>query len=126
MTGDFDEEELELLATLLERRYGRATAFECAEADLGGDPPQSVPAVFWEGRGAQFVVCKMGESRYRAQFFLGDAAAFAGRPEYEDLADCVTTLLRLQSDEERARRGVFSGATAAMLAAGEYDGPTVI
>lgn len=126
MPSDFDEEELEVLATLLERRYGRATAFECAEAELGGDPPQTCAAVLWEGRGAQFVVCKTGKSRYRAQFFLGDAAALAGRPEYEDLAECVNTLLRLQSDEERARRGVFSGATAATLSAGEYDGPIVI
>jgi hypothetical protein len=126
MSSDFDEEELELLATLLERRYGRATAFECAEAELGSDSPQTCAAVLWEGRGAQFVVCKTGESRYRAQFFLGDAAAFAGRPEYGDLAECVNTLLRLQSDEERARRGVFSGATAATLSAEEYDGPVVI
>lgn len=126
MASDFDEEELELLATLLERRYGRATAFECAEADLGGTPAQPCPAVFWEARDAQFVVCKTGESRYRAQFFLGDAAAFAGRPEYADLAECVNTLLRLQSDEERARRGVFSGATAATLSTEEYDGPIVI
>jgi hypothetical protein len=124
MVCDFDEEELELLAALLERRYGRATAFECVEAELGGDPPQSCAAVLWEGRGAQFVVCKTGESRYRPQFFLGDAAAFGGRPEYEDLAECVNTLLRLQADDERRRAGVFSGATAAALE--EYDGPTII
>jgi hypothetical protein len=124
MTAEFDQEELELLAALLERRYGRATAFECAEAELEGVSPRTCAAVFWEGRGAQFMVCKTGDSRYRAQFFLGDAAAFGGRPEYDDLAECVNTLLRLQADDERRRAGVFSGATAATLE--EYDGPTVI
>lgn len=124
MTSEFDEEELELLAALLERRYGRATAFECAEAQLDRDSHQTCAAVYWEGRGAHFVVCKTGESRYRAQFFPGDAAAFGGRPEHEDFAECINALLRLQADDERRRAGAFSGATAATLE--EYDGPTVI
>lgn len=124
MASEFDEEELELLAALLERRYGRATAFECAEADIEGVSPRTCAAVFWEGRGAQFVVCKTGDSLYRAEYFLGDAAAFGARPEFDDLAVCVNTLLRLQADDERRRAGVFSGATAATLE--EYDGPTVI
>jgi hypothetical protein len=124
MASEFDEEELELLAALLERRYGRATAFECAEAEIDGVSPRTCAAAFWEARGAQFVLCKTGESRYRAQFFLGDAAALGGPGEHEDLADCVNTLLRLQADDERRRSGVFSGATAATLE--EYTGPTVI
>lgn len=108
---NFDDHELGVVAELLQRRYGRPTAFECAEAEIELDPAAAVtrtcPALYWEARGAQFVVCKAGEARYRGQFFEGAVAASdIGQREYADVGDCVTSLLRLQSDREREHAGV--------------------
>lgn len=83
MTAEFDEEELELLAVLLERRYGRATAFERAEAQLDGDFPQACAAVCWDGRGAQFVVCKTGNPTTSAGALSGATAATLSAEEYD-------------------------------------------
>jgi hypothetical protein len=109
MIPNFYDTELALAAELLARRYGDAISFECAEAeialDAGRDATTACPALYWEARGAQFVVCKTGEGRYRGQFFEGEGvpAELAAR-EFVDLGDCVTSLLRVQSDHERALR----------------------
>lgn len=129
MTCEFTAEELDVAAALLERRYGNAIAFELAEVDLAteGDPAGLTCAAFyWEARGAHFVVCKLSVDRFRGEFFEGTVPGGAGEPEFDDLGDCVTALLRTQSDRERARAGAVSGATAATLAGDEYHGPTLI
>ena len=108
MIPAFDDSDLTLATELLARRYGHAVAIERAEAEIspetGGDAPIACPALFWEARGAQFVVCKVGEGRYRGQFFeSGEPPADMAAREFVDLGDCVTSLLRVQSDRERLR-----------------------
>ncbi len=109
MALEFTEEEFEVVASLLERRYGRATPFESAEVELLLDPDSATadacPALYWEARDAHFVVCKCADHRFRGQFFMGEEApSAAGNREFDDLGDCITMLLRLQADDERARK----------------------
>jgi len=81
-------------------------------------------------RGADFVICKVGESRYRCQFFYSDQEQFGtGRDVYDNLAECVTILLQVQADHEQTRQGVPSGASKSQLgddADDGYTGPVVI
>lgn len=45
---------------------------------------------------------KTGERRYRCQFFYSVYEQYGtGISEFHDIGECVTTLLRVQSDHER-------------------------
>lgn len=125
---DFDAAEQELVARLVQRRYGKPVAIELADSDLRLDPEHDAmtacPTLYWRERGAQFVVWKVGAGRYRCQFFYTDADHYGtGRDEYDDLEQCTLTLLRVQADHEKQSAGVASGATAADLSEGDYLGP---
>lgn len=84
------------------------------------------PTIYWSERGAHFVVFKVGEGRYRCQFFYSEAEQFGtGRDEYDDLESCVMTLLQVQSDHERQLALVSAGATRADTGS-DYHGPLVV
>jgi hypothetical protein len=128
---DFTDAERDLVAALVERRYGRPVAIEPAEAELLLDPTCAeatpCPTLYWSERGAQFVVFKVGSGRFRCQFFYTDADHYGtGRDDYDDLEECTLTLLRVQADHEKLSAGVASGATAAELAADDYVGPPIL
>ena len=65
------------------------------------------PTLYWEERGAHFILAKCGDQRYRCQFFYGDVEQFG-----DSLGDCIVTLLRVQADHEKDRQGVHSGMNA--------------
>jgi hypothetical protein len=125
---DFTEAEIKLASQTLRERYGRDIPVEIADAEIGiGDNAEltTCPVMFWEERRANFVVFKTGESRYRAQFFYSEAQQFGtGKNEFDNLGDCLVTVLQVQSDHERQMAGVRSGTTAKDF--DDYDGPLVI
>lgn len=128
---DFTPTELRDVAEILRERYGAPVAIELADSDLLLDPAEGAmtecPTAYWQARGAQFVVFKVSEARFRCQFFYTDADHYGtGRDEYDDLATCVLTLLRIQADHERESAGASSGATAADLGGAEYQGPATL
>ena len=62
------------------------------------------PGFYWNEHGCHFVLSKTGDSRYRSMFFYRIRDRFStGREEYDDIGDCVTTLLKMQADEEAKR-----------------------
>jgi len=127
--ADFTDIELKLVNQSLLERYGHAVAVQVADAEiqLGAedDPLTECPTMYWQERGAHFVVFKVGDSRYMAQFFYSEATQFGtGKPSFDNLGDCVVTLLQVQSDHERQMKGVRSGMTASDF--DDYDGPLVI
>jgi len=128
---DFTAAECDVVATLLAHRYGKPVALEAAETELelapGSGTLTSCPTLYWSERGAHFVVFKVGEARFRCQFFYADADHYGtGRDEYDDLATCVLTLLRVQADHEKMSAGVSSGATAIDLPDDDYHGPATL
>ena len=128
---DFTEAEYKLAAALLFDRYGKLVPIQLADSELqlGTDPPQLTlcPALYWNERGAHFVLCKVATDRYRCQFFYSEAEQYGtGKDEYKDLRECVMTLLQVQSDHERQLANVSSGATAANLSDDDYHGPLVV
>lgn len=128
---DFTEVELKRISAALFERYDKFVPVQLADSELqlGTDPSQLAvcPTVYWNERGAHFVVCKVAAGRYRCQFFYSDAEHYGtGCEEYDNLDICVITLLQVQSDHERQLSGISSGATAANLNADDYTGPLVI
>ena len=72
------------------------------------------PGFYWNEHGCHFVLSKTGDSRYRSMFFYRIRDRFStGREEYDDIGDCVTTLLKMQADEEAKRlaEGGVSGSS---------------
>ncbi len=127
--ADFTETEQQLISQILLERYGRLVPWQLAEAELQLDPGSEAltvcPTLYWSQRGAEFIVCKLGESRFRSQFFYSEAEQFGtGREIYDDFGDCVVTLLQVQADHERTRAG--GHAAPAQTGEDEYLGPTLI
>ncbi|MDP2759851.1 MAG: hypothetical protein Q8O64_05515 [Sideroxyarcus sp.] len=128
---DFIDSEKKLVSALLLERYGKFIPLQLADSELqlGIDPGDLslCPTIYWNERGAHFILCKVGERRYRCQFFYSEADQYGtGRGEYDELETCVITLLQVQSDHERQLANISLGATAASIGDGNYAGPLVI
>jgi hypothetical protein len=127
---DFSETEQKLVSALLIKRYAKLVPLQLADSELQLDARSRMltlcPTIYWSERGAQFVVCKVADDRYRSQFFYSEAEQFGtGRDVYDDLKDCVVTLLQVQSDHERQLANVSVTATKADTDT-DYHGPVVI
>ena len=114
--SDFNSAERWVVESTLKERYGRLVQIELADSELRLDPETPVltacPTIFWSGRGCNFLIFKTGEGRYRSQFFYAEDEQYGtGRAEYEDLAECVGLLLKLQADNEKESQGVQTGMT---------------
>ena len=117
---DFNSAERWVVDSALKERYGRIVPIELADSDLKLDPDSPLltacPTMFWSERGCHFLIFKTAEDRYRCQFFYADDEQFdTGRPEYDELAECVSVLLKLQADHEKQRHGVHTGMTGGQL-----------
>ena len=113
---DFNSAERWVIESALKERYGHIVQIELADSELKLDPGAPVittcPTVYWSERGCNFLVFKTGEDRYRCQFFYSEDEQYGtGRTEYDELAECVGLLLKLQADHEKQRQGVESGMT---------------
>ena len=127
---DFTEAEKEIVSAELYKRYGKQVDVALADSELQLDPASPeltlCPTLYWAERGAQFVICKTGNGRFRSQFFYSDADQYGtGKEEYQGLHTCVVTLLQVQADHEHLLVNTSAGATAANLD-DEYQGPLVI
>ncbi|MEA3410088.1 MAG: hypothetical protein U9R74_00935 [Pseudomonadota bacterium] len=118
MTGiaDFTETERWTIQTTADERWGKGNT-EPQEADVDvrlkpGDPGlTSCPALFWNVEEWNFVVLKSAGNRYRCQFFSSKNLEQMGTgiDEYDDVAECVVTLLQTQADCARSLDEGFPG-----------------
>lgn len=114
---EIDDAERWVVESTLRERYGHRVATELADTELrvnaSDETLTACPTLYWEERGAAFVIVKVAEGRWRAMFFYQEDELEeqfgAGRPEYDDLLDCVTSVLRAQADHEKERAGAHSG-----------------
>lgn len=128
---EFSDIELKLVNQTLLERYGHMVALQAADAEVQLEPDSedltTCPVIYWEERGAHFVVFKLGASRFKAQFFYNEATQFGtGKDSYDNLGDCVITLLQVQADHEQQMKGIRSGMTRLDIKDDNYDGPLVI
>jgi len=113
---DFTETERWTIQTTVDLRWGKGNT-EIHEADVDiklkpGDPGlTSCPAMFWNVEQWNFVVLKSTDNRYRCRFFRsGDLEQMGtGIDEYDDIAECVVTLLQTQADCARSLDQGFPG-----------------
>lgn len=103
---EFTDHELWIVRNALEERFGEPVEPDVAESELRLDPFSSeltpCPTLFWEMHECKFVIFKTGDKRYRCMFFYRVREQFGtGIDEYDDLTECVVTLLQVQADHER-------------------------
>ena len=128
---DFSDSELKLIGQTLFERYDRMVALQTGDAEIQLRPDSDVldtcPVVHWEERGAHFVVFKLGDTRFKAQFFYNETTQYGtGKESFDNLGDCVVTLLQVQADHEQQMKGIRSGMTRLDIEGENYDGPLVI
>jgi hypothetical protein len=100
---NFTESELWIIRTTLEERYGEPVEPTLGDVELRLNPYGAelteCPAAYWEHEGCHFIVAKTGEPRYRCQFYYRVHKMYGtGVEEYDDLSECVVTLLQVQAD----------------------------
>jgi hypothetical protein len=105
---DFTATEQHVVEATVNERFGKPVEVLAADAEIrlytGDRELTEVPVLYWSERNCQFVIFKVADSRYRNQFFYSVKDQFGtGREEYDDLGDCVLTLLRVQADHEAMR-----------------------
>ena len=130
---DFTDTEWQLVSQVLLERYSRLVPLQSADVELQLDPAggtlTTCPALYWNELGAEFIVAKVADQRYRCQFFYSAGEQFGtGRDVYENLGDCVTTLLQVQADHHGTRSGPLTGTPGARAPGqdDDYHGPLVI
>ena len=66
---DFTDAEFQLANQILLERYGRLVPLQAVEVELLLDPghtePTPCPALYWDQLGAEFIVAKIGDQRFR-------------------------------------------------------------
>lgn len=108
---DLSDTEHWLLETTLKERYGRAPELRLADAEIRLSPSDrelmSCPVVVWhDEQGCNLVVFKTGDRRYRCQFFYRGYQQYGtGVKEYDDLSECVVSLLQAQADHVAEEHG---------------------
>jgi hypothetical protein len=101
---DFNDSELWTVQTTLKERYGRDIEVELAETEVRLSSHTSnmtpCPTLYWQaGDGCHFLVVKTGAERYRCQFFYRVHQMYGtGIEEYDNLTECIVTLLQVQAD----------------------------
>lgn len=111
MIDAFSPAELALVEVSLKERFGRAVPFDEVETEIRLNPADRdltvCPALYWEHGGCRFVLSKTGENTFRSMFFWTVRDRFAtGKEEYDNLGDCIVTLLKMQEEAEGVRQSM--------------------
>jgi hypothetical protein len=106
---DFNDNELWIIHTTLEERYGKKTDVQLADSELrlSSHTVQLTlcPTLHWQDQGAHLVIFKTGEDRYQCMFYYNVREQYGtGIDEFDNLAECVTTLLQVQADYASTRQ----------------------
>jgi hypothetical protein len=100
-----------ILRTTLKERYGYEPEIQLADAEIRLSPSDrelaSCPVVYWrDEEGCNFVLFKTGDRSYRCQFFYRGYQQYGtGVQEYDDLSECIVSLLQVQADYVARERG---------------------
>ncbi len=93
-TNDFITEELKLI-TDTERADIELRVYE------GDRELTPCPAIYWEHADCHFILAKAADNKFFSPFFYRNSQQFGtAKPFYDDLHNCVVTLLQAQTDHE--------------------------
>ena len=130
---DFTSSDTQLVSQILLERYGRVTLLQSVDVEMQLDPGSeqltTCPALYWKALGAEFIVTKVADNRFRCQFFYSENEQFGtGQEVYDSLGDCVVTLLHVQADHHLTRASSLTETIGNKEPAqdDDYHGPLII
>ena len=103
---DITETEQWVVSTTLKERWpNQDIDIQLADVEIRLFPHDreltECPALFWQVGETSFVIIKVGERAYRSQFYYRGYQQYGtGKSEFDDISDCVTTLLQVHADKE--------------------------
>jgi hypothetical protein len=105
----FSASDLALARATLKERFGFEVDVQEVETEVrlheGDRELAQCPAIYWQVEKCAFVVAKTGPAGFRAMFFYSVKDRFAtAKEEYDNLGDCLITLLKVQEIEHERRR----------------------
>jgi hypothetical protein len=108
--SDITDNEMWVVKSTLQERYDFDVELQIADSEIRLRPSDRTltecPVFYWEVDDCHFVIFKTGDSRYRCQFYYRlYQQVGTGVPEYDNLAECVVSLLQVQADYEAKERG---------------------
>ncbi len=104
--SDFTDAQLWTLRTTLDERWGKdAVQYELADAEIRLHPGDreltECPVAVFKKDNCSFVIMKTGDSRFRGQFFYRNYQQYGtAKKEFDNMGDCVVTLLQTHADKE--------------------------
>jgi len=107
---DFTEAEQWAVETTLKERWpGQNIEIQPADVEIRMQPQDReltvCPAVFWEVGTTSFVIIKVADKTYRSQFYYRGYQQYGtGKTDYDDITDCVVTMLQVHADKEAKDR----------------------
>jgi hypothetical protein len=131
----FSDRERKLIGQTLLERFGHAVALQPVDAELQlnllKEEFAMCPSIAWTENGAHFIVFKTGDERFRSLFYFNEALLFGtGKDEFDNLGDCVVTLLQVQTDQDEQSRKVRNALNSIDFTKAndgeEYFGPLVV
>jgi len=107
---DITDSEHWIIESTLRERYGRNVETQLADAEIRLMPSDrelsNCPMVYWHEEDCNFVIFKSGDRKYRCQFFYRGYQQYGtGVSEYDDLTECIVSLLQTQADYSAKERG---------------------
>lgn len=103
-----------LMREALRERFAHTVEVNEVETEIRINPADRdltiCPALYWEEDGCRFVLSKTGVTQFRSMFFWSVRDRFStGQEEYDNLGDCVVTLLKMQEAADAARKAMPEG-----------------
>lgn len=103
MTINFTQSEIDATKKLVDERWkDKNITVHLADIDYTKEEEETVqayPALVWEDKNTTFIVLKMGMLTYKSFFYyLKNKRYDTGILEYNDLQECVTSLMQSQAD----------------------------
>lgn len=110
---DFSKDEVRLIKDTLKERYGHEVEVELAEAEIRLSPASPeltlCPVVFWEMDDCHFIIARSDKNHFINHFYYRLYQTYGTeKKRYDDLFDCVVSLLRAQADYALKEEGVTS------------------
>jgi hypothetical protein len=105
----FAASDLALARATLKERFGFDVEVQEVETEVrlheGDRELAQCPALYWQVEKCAFVIAKTGPAEYRAMFFYSVKDRFGtSKEEYDNLGDCLITLLKVQEKEHERRQ----------------------
>jgi hypothetical protein len=131
----FSARERSLVSQTLLERFGHAVPLQPVDAELQLNLLKEefalCPSLTWTENGAHFIVFKTDDERFRSLFYFNEALLFGtGKDEFDNLGDCVITLLQVHADHEEQSRKVRNAINSIDLSKAndgeEYHGPLIV